>query len=105
MYKLLGILLVIFLLVPGCAAVRPLALTVYFPKDGATYTASPVRVWGYVSSNEATVQVNDVIAPVSENFYSVNYELAEGENVIKIVATLGEKTVTNTVTVFYTPSE
>ena len=105
--KLLGILLVISLLalpLVACAK-QPLTLTVW-PMDGATVDETPVGVRGYVSDRKATVWVNDTIVTVSkEGYYSTNLELTEGENIITVVATLGEETITKTVTVTYTPSK
>ena len=120
-FKLLGILLVISLLaVPLVGCAKGLTLTVSEPKDGATLTESPVAVSGTVSDPEATITVNDVEVEVVEvattletlkahttgdGSFFADIELAEGENTITVAATLGEETVTKTVTVTYTPSE
>jgi len=119
MYKLLAILLVIFLLaVPlvGCAA-KELTLTVTEPMDGATVTKSSVTVRGEVSDAKATVVVKNTgyegeltlvtKASVykSRRFGAYGVTLTQGENIIKVVATRGKEEVTKTVTVTYTPSE
>ena len=104
--KLLGVLLVISLSVlplVGCG--KQLSLTIYTPTEGATITESPVKVWGYVSDSKATVRVNNVVVVVSEEFYSTQFKLTEGENIIQVIATLGEVTITNTVTVTYSPEK
>jgi len=119
-FKLLGILLVISLLaVPLVGCAKGLTLTVSEPKDGATLTESPVAVSGTISDPEATITVNNVEVEVVEvvttletlkahttgdGSFFADIEL-EGENTITVVATLGEETVTKTVTVTYTPSE
>jgi len=112
-FKLLGILLVISVLaVPLVGCARGLTLTVSGPKDGATLTESPVSVHGSVSDPEATITVNGLEVEVVEVASSVSpvrlygafsavVELTEGENTITVVATLGEETVTKTVTVTY----
>ena len=83
-----------------------LSLEITSPGDGATVTESPVMVSGTVSDPEATVRVNDVEVEVGEDgTFSADVELAEGENMITVVATLDEGTLTKTVTVTYTPSE
>jgi len=121
-FKLLGILLVIFLLavsLVGCA--KGLTLTVSKPMDGATLTLNHVAVRGSVSDPEATVTVNGLeveVVEVPTSFETLRAQTArhgsffadielttEGENTITVVATLGEETVTKTVTVTYTPSE
>ena len=108
--KLLGILLVISLLalpVVGCA--KPLTLRILGPTDGETVDESSVEVRGYVSDSKATVWVNDTIVTVSKKgYYSTKLELAEGENIIKVVAARGKpdkwkEVVDRTVTVTYGP--
>jgi len=108
--KLVLILLVISLLalpVVGCA--KPLTLSVWEPKDGATITESTVEVKGYVSDDKATVWVNDRIVPVTKaKAFSTAIILIEGENTINVVAARGKEgnwkdIVDETVTVTYTP--
>ena len=118
-FKLLGILLIISLLalpLVGCA--KGLTLTISEPNDGATLTESPVTVSGTISDPKATITVNDVEVeveggslevppslPLAKPFtFSADVELTVGENTITVVATLGEETVTKTVTITYTPS-
>ena len=88
------------------APLPALSLEITSPEDGATLTESPVAVSGTVPDPEATITVNDVGVEVAEDgTFSADVELTEGENTINIVATLGEETLTKTVTVTYTPSE
>jgi nitrogen fixation protein FixH len=88
------------------APLPALSLEITSPEDGATVTASIVSVSGTVSDPEATVRVSDVeVEVVEDGTFSADVELTEGENVITVVATLGEETQTKTVTVTYTPSE
>jgi len=118
-FRLLGILLVISLLaVPLVGCGEELILTISEPKDGAILTESPVTVSGTVFDPKATVTVNSVevevessglevhpFLPLVKPFtFSTDVELTKGENTITIVATLGEETITKTVTVTYTPS-
>ena len=107
--KLLSILVLISLLALSLAAgcyesVQTLIVTVDAPQDGATVTASPVIVTGSVTKT-ATVKVNDVVVPVKGLRFSTSVTLTEGTNVINIVATSGEETVSKTVTVTYTPTK
>jgi len=117
-FKLLGILLIISLLAVPVGCAKGLTLTVTEPKDGATLTESTVTVSGTVSDLKATVTVNGVEVeveggslevppslPLVKPFtFSADVELTAGENTITVVATLGEETITKTVTVTYTPS-
>ena len=84
----------------------PLSLEINSPEDGTTATESLVIVSGVVSSPKATTKVNDVEVEVAEDgAFSTNVELAEGENVITIVAALGEQTVTRTARVTHQPEQ
>jgi len=81
------------------------ALTVHAPLDGYTLKTSPVIVRGTVSNPKATVKVNDVTVQVDDQGdFSTTIEPLEGKNIITITAIRGDKTVTKTVTVTYTPS-
>jgi hypothetical protein len=118
-FRLLGILLVISLLalpLVGCG--EGLDLTISEPKNGVILTESHVTVSGTVSDLKATVTVNGIeveveggslevptsLSLVKPFTFSADVDLIEGENTITVVATLGEETVTRTVTVTYTPS-
>ncbi len=124
MKKLMLVLLGISLLaVPlgGCGG--ELTLTMYDPEDGATInwdaTLYPFYVIGTVSDPDATVTVNGVEVEVGSRpplrtgtvfvemptAFWIALELTEGENTITIVATKGEETVTETLTVIYAPEQ
>jgi len=108
--KLSSILLVISVLALSLAACTPggsattLIVTIDTPQDGTTVTASPVTVSGRVNKT-ATVKINDVAVPVKGGKFSTSLNISEGTNLITVVATSGEKTVTKTVTVTYTPTK
>ena len=106
--KILVIVLVISLLavlLVGCGG--GLTLTVKEPVDGATVTTASVTVKGNVSMIKATVTVNDVKATLTgqTGYFTSGVKLVEGENPIKVVATLGKQVITKTITVTYTPSK
>jgi len=107
-FKLLGILLVIFLLALSISACMDsamiLVMTVDTPQDGTTITASPVTVSGTVSKT-AEVKINDVVVPIKGGKFSTDFKLTEGSNVINVVATSGKDTVTKKVTIVYNPSK
>ncbi len=118
-FRLLGILLIISLLaVPLAGCDEGLTLTISEPKDGAILTESHVTVSGTVSDPKATVTVNGAeveveggslevppsLPRVKPFTFSTEVELTAGDNAITVVATLGEETITKTVTVTYTPS-
>jgi hypothetical protein len=118
-FKLLGILLIFSVLaVPLVGCVEGLTLTISEPKDGAILTESHVTVSGTVSDPKATVTINGAEVEVESSglevppslplvkpfTFSAEVELTPGENTITVVATLGEETITKTVTVTYTPS-
>lgn len=109
-FRLPLILLVISVLaLSSVACAKPwesvitLTMTVNTPQDGATVTTSPVTVSGTLSKS-ATVKVNGIQAAKGDKFSS-NAVLSEGANVITIVATVGEETVTRTVNVTYAPTK
>ena len=106
MFKLLGILVVISLLAlppVGCSK-PPLTLTISEPIDGATVTTSSLTVKGTVSDPKATVTVNNARTWPSLKYgvFSTKVTLAEGENIITVVATRGKEVITTTVTITYT---
>jgi hypothetical protein len=108
LFKLLGISLVISLSVlpmAGCMdSAMTLVMTVDTPQDGSTVSASPATVSGTVNK-KAEVKINDVVVPVKDGKFSTDVKLAEGSNVILIVATSsGENTVEKKVTITYNPS-
>ncbi len=102
---LLSTLLVISLLaVPLAGCARELTLTIWAPLDGASFTSSPIVVRGNVSDAKAQLSVNDVAVEVDKKGdFSTTVEALEGDNTINIVATRGEKIVTRSVTVTYSP--
>jgi hypothetical protein len=114
--KILSILFVISLLaVPltGCEnppweAGMTLILKVDAPQDGATVATPAVTVDGRVTGSEsagAKVRINDADAPVKDGKFSTNVTLAEGKNVIYIVATSGQANLKQQVTVTYAPAK
>lgn len=100
---MLSALLVVSLLampLAGCA--KELALTIWAPLDGASFTSSPIVVRGNVSDAKAQLSVNDVAVEVDKKGdFHTTIEALEGDNTISIVATRGEKIVTRSVTVTY----
>jgi uncharacterized protein YfaP (DUF2135 family) len=106
--KLLRISLVISLLaLPITACMEGsmiLILTVDTPQDGATVSASPVKVSGTVTKT-AEVKINDVVVPIKGGKFSIDFKLTEGSNVINVVATSGKDTVEKKVTITYNPSK
>ena len=108
LFKLLGISLVISLLalpMAGCwQSAMTLIMTVDTPQDGTTVSASPITVSGTINKS-AEIKINDVVAPVKDGKFSIDFKLAEGSNVIKVVATSGKDTVEKTVTIAYNPSK
>jgi hypothetical protein len=81
-----------------------LVMTVDTPQDRSTVSASPVTVSGTVNKT-AEVKVNDMVAPVKGGKFSVDVKLAEGSNVINVVATSGKETANKTVTITYNLSK
>lgn len=80
-------------------------MTVDTPQDGTTVSASPVTVSGTVNK-KAEVKINDVVVPVKDGKFSTDVKLAEGSNVILVVATSsGENTAEKKVTITYNPSK
>jgi hypothetical protein len=107
--KLLGILLVISLLalpMAGCMdSAMTLMVTVDTPQDGTTVSASQVTVSGTINK-KAEVKINDVVVPVKDGKFSTDVKLAEGSNVILVVATSpGETAVEKKVTITCNPSK
>jgi len=85
---------------------RVLAVGITSLQDGAELAESPVTVSGIVSDAEATVTVNDEEVEIAEDAsFSTQVELTEGENIITVVAVLGEQEVSDSITVTYTPAE
>jgi hypothetical protein len=90
------------LAIAGCFT-QALTLDVTQPRDGRVVDEPTVRVNGSVSDPKATVTVNGIEAPVGDYGFEFNVDLTEGENTITITATRGSETVTETITVIYTP--
>jgi len=67
-------------------SIPSLNLTITSPQDGAIVNASPVLVSGNVCNN-ATVMVNGVQAPVTQDAFSVSIPLSEGFNTVTALAT------------------
>jgi len=82
-----------------------LSLEITSPEDKAELTESLVAVSGNVSDATAKVTINGVEAEVTEDgAFSASVELVEGENTIEVKATAeGKESVTETVTITYTP--
>jgi len=99
------ILLLVSLLVVGCDS-SPLALNVWEPQDGAIIAKAPIVIRGMTNVG-AKLTVNDVKFKVGDKglFFGSVAEPFEGENVFVLVATKGKETVTQTVTITYTPSQ
>jgi len=106
--KLLRISLLITLLalpITACwESAMTLVLTVDTPQDKATVSGSPVTVSGTVNKT-AKVKINDVVVPIKGGKFSTDVKLTEGSNVINVVATSGEDSVTKTLTITYNPSK
>jgi len=103
--KSICILLVLSLFtlaIAGCFT-QALTLDVTQPRDGRVVDQPTVRVNGSVSDPKATVTVNGIEAPVGDYGFEFHVDLTEGENTITITATRGSETVTETITVTYTP--
>ena len=105
--RLICILLALSLLslaIAGCFT-QELTLNVTQPRDGKVVDQPTVRVNGTVSDPKATVTVNGIEAPVGDYGFEFHVDLAEGENTITIIATRGSETITETITVTYTPAK
>jgi hypothetical protein len=103
--RLICILLVLSLftlVIAGCIT-QELTLDVTRPQDGKVVDQPTVRVNGSVSDPNATVTVNGIEVPVGDYGFQHHVDLTEGENTITIVATRDSQTVTETITVTYTP--
>ena len=116
LFKLLGILFVLSLLalpLTGCDSYPwesgyVLIVKVGTPNDGITVNTSTVTVSGHVSGTEskgAKVTINDADVPVKDLKFSTDVTLAEGKNVINIVATSGQAKPSKQVTVTYVPAK
>jgi hypothetical protein len=105
--KMLGILAVIPLLclmLTGCVGLT-LTAEITSPQDGAKLSESSVTVSGNVSDSRATVTINGIEAQVAQDgSFSAEVELSEGENIIEVVAVLGEQKSTDSITVTYNPA-
>lgn len=111
-----GFLILLLLAVSSCAtpSAKPtpsqpegsaaqLSLEIKSPRDGKEYRKTPIRINGTVSHPEAEVAANGIKAEVEANglFSSDWVPLEEGKNKIKVVARLGDREVSKTVTVTY----
>jgi nitrogen fixation protein FixH len=112
LFKLLGILFVLFLLalpLTGCTDdAMTLVLKVDTPQDGTTVNTSTVTVNGRVAGIEsggATVRINGADVPVKDRKFSTNVTLAEGKNVINIDANAGQAKLNEKVNVTYAPAK
>lgn len=114
--KIIGTLIVISLLalpLTGCDSYpwesgMALNVKVDTPRDGATVTTPTVTVNGRVIGTEsagAKVSINGADAPVKDGKFSANVTLTEGKNVINIVATAGQASPKEDVTVTYVPAK
>jgi hypothetical protein len=105
--RLICILLTLSLLtlaIAGCFT-QELTLNVTQPRDGRVVNQPTVRVNGSVSDPNAIVTVNGIETPVGEYGFEFHVDLVEGENTITITATRDSETVTETITVIYTPEK
>ena len=94
--------------VAGVGAGKTLAVKVDTPKDGTTVNTPTVTVSGRVGGSESkgeNVSINNVDAPVTDGKFSSNVTLTEGKNVITVVATSGQATAEEKVTVTYVPAK
>jgi len=84
-------------------SVAQLSLEIKSPRDGKEYRKTPIRISGTVSHPEAEVTANGIKAEVEANGYFKSdwVPLGEGKNKIKVVARLGDREVSKTVTVTY----
>lgn len=84
---------------------KPLAVNIHSPQSGACFSVNVQKVIGIVSDPEATVHVNGIEAAVSQDgsFYAY-IDLIEGENVIEAEVVRGKATVSDAVTVSFTPA-
>jgi len=114
--KLLGSLVVFFLLalpLTGCESApwdsgMSLALKVETPRDGTTVTTPTVTVSGRVVGSQkaaAKVRINDADVPVKDDKFSTSATLAEGKNVITVVAMASGAAPSQKVTVTYVPAK
>jgi len=109
--KILGVLAVIILLCPALAncALEPLYIDILKYESGEEVTRSPIKISGYVSDPRATVTINGIEtevvkwSPEHGRFDSDWIQLVEGKNSIHVVATVGVRTVSKTITIIYNP--
>ncbi len=84
-----------------------LALELNLPqlRLGEDYTESPIEAHGHVSDSRAKVTVNGKPVEIGKVYgrFSTMVDLAEGENTIEAVATLGEHEVRETQTTYFRP--
>lgn len=100
-----ALILLSLLIMPLSGCTKPLTLAVSEPTEGAILTKSPVEVRGTVSDTKATVRVNNVKVSSRGGSFSHNIYLTEGQNIIRVVATQGKKSVTSSLTVTYRPEK
>ena len=116
LFKILSILFVFSLLslsLIGCdnypwESGMILILKVDTPKDGTTVNTPTVTVNGHVKGTEsagAKVRINDADVPIKDGKFSTNVTLTEGKNVINIVASSGQASPNEKVTVTYVPAK
>ncbi|MBI3354676.1 MAG: carboxypeptidase regulatory-like domain-containing protein [Nitrospirae bacterium] len=65
----------------------PPKINITFPANGSTLSDSSILVTGTIDDNSASVTVNGVTASVSNNTFSANVTLVEGQNTITVTAT------------------
>jgi hypothetical protein len=100
---LLAAISLLGLFMSGCVKI-PLTLEITSPEDGAPLETNLVRITGTVSSAEALVIINGDMARVDENgaFFAF-VELAEGNNSIDVAASLGNRQVSQSISLAFTP--
>lgn len=113
--KIIGILVVIPLLCPALAscALQPFTIDIISHESGEEVTSSPItiggevidlRTGGLVTDPRASVTVNGVEAEVDGGCFDSDWvQLVDGENSIHVVATVGGRTVSKTITIIYNP--
>jgi hypothetical protein len=115
-FKLLGMLLGLSLLalpLTRCDSApwdsgMVLVLKVDEPRDGIIINTPTVTVSGQVTGTQkagAKVSVNGTNVPVKDDKFSSSVKLAEGKNVIEVVAESGGAKPSEKVTVTYAPAK
>jgi hypothetical protein len=109
--KLMGILLVLSLLTLPLIGCDPpwesgmvLNLKINTPKEGTTVTTPTITVSGRVTgtdSKDAKVTINKAEVTVKDRKYSTDVTLTEGKNLITIIASNGQATLTEQRTITY----